>query len=285
MIRLVTVIGHGINLLPHFIKHYQKYVNEIQIVCYNSELHPNISDEVKNLILGYENVSVVKEVFHDNFDWEMVTNLYNEVKLKYKNDWWVVADIDEFHLYPKDNLQRLILDCEFNGWDIVRGGFIDRIGEGGTFPKINKNESIWKQFPVMGCFRYPMSYACPNKVCVMRGYVTVTNGQHYAAINEHTTWRWQGWNHPLIAPLNTHSVQVHHFKWDKTSIDRIKKVADTNKDYSYSNEYMRMYKELENSKFLIDLNNEEFMIEESSGHDEFKRYRKWNNLINKIASI
>lgn len=285
MIRLVTVIGHGINLLPHFIKHYQKYVNEIQIVCYNSELHPNISDEVKNLILGYENVSVVKEVFHDNFDWEMVTNLYNEVKLRYKNDWWVVADIDEFHLYPKDNLQRLILDCEFNGWDIVRGGFIDRIGDGGTFPKINENESIWKQFPVMGFFRYPMSYACPNKVCVMRGYVTVTNGQHYAAINEHTTWRWQGWNHPLIAPLNTHSVQVHHFKWDKTSIDRIKKVADTNKDYSYSDEYMRMYKELENSKFLIDLNNEEFMIEESSGHDEFKRYRKWNNLINKIASI
>jgi hypothetical protein len=285
MIRLVTVIGHGINLLPHFIKHYQKYVNEIQIVCYNSELHPNISDEVKNLILGYENVSVVKEVFHHNFDWEMVTNLYNEVKLRYKNDWWVVADIDEFHLYPKDNLQRLILDCEFNGWDIVRGGFIDRIGNGGTFPKIKKNESIWKQLPVMGFFRYPMSYACPNKVCVMRGYVTVTNGQHYAKIDDHTTWRWQGWNHPLIAPINTHSVQVHHFKWDETSIDRIKKVADTNKDYSYSNEYMRMYKELEKSKFLIDLNNEDFMIEESSGYDEFKRYRKWNNLINKIASI
>ena len=142
MIRLVTVIGHGINLLPHFIKHYQKYVDEIQIVCYNSDLHSNISDEVKNLIVEYENVSVVKEVFHHNFDWEMVTNLYNEVRLRYKNDWWVVADIDEFHLYPKDNLQRLILDCEFNGWDIVRGGFIDRIGNGGTFPKIDKNESI-----------------------------------------------------------------------------------------------------------------------------------------------
>ena len=76
MIRLVTVIGHGINLLPHFIKHYQKYVNEIQIVCYNSELHPNISDEVKNLILGYENVSVVKEVFHDNFDLVYFLNSY-----------------------------------------------------------------------------------------------------------------------------------------------------------------------------------------------------------------
>ena len=94
MIRLVTVIGHGVNLLPHFIKHYQKYVNEIHIACYNSDLHPNISEEVKSIISEYENVNIVKEVFHHNFDWEMVTNLYNEVKSTYKNDWWVVSDID-----------------------------------------------------------------------------------------------------------------------------------------------------------------------------------------------
>ncbi len=285
MIRLVTVIGHGVNLLPHFINHYQKYVNEIHVVCYNSDLHPNISDEVKSIISDYENIYVVKEVYHHNFDWEMVTNLYNEAKLRYKNDWWVVADIDEFHLYPKDNLHRLILDCELNGWDIVRGGFIDRIGNDGTFPKIKNDGSIWKQFPVMGFFRHPMSEACPNKICVMRGWVQVTNGQHYAKIDGHTTWKWQGWSHPLIAPFNTHSVQVHHFKWDETSIERIKRVADTNKDYSYSDEYMKMYKELEKSNFLIDLNREEFMIEESSGIDEFKRYRKWNNLIKKIVSI
>ena len=232
MIRLVTVIGHGINLLPHFLNHYQKYVDEIQIACYNSDLHPNISEEVKSIISEYNNVNVVKEVFHHNFDWEMVTNLYNEVKLTYKNDWWVVADIDEFHLYPKDNLQRLILDCELNGWDIVRGGFIDRIGDGGMFPKIKDDESIWRQFPVMGFFRYPMSQACPNKICVTRGWVTITNGQHYANIDGHTTWKWQGWGHPLIAPFNSHSVQVHHFKWDETSIERIKRVADTNKEYS-----------------------------------------------------
>lgn len=285
MIRLITVIGHGVNLLPHFIKHYQKYVNEIQIVCYNSDLHPNISEEVKSDISGYENVRVVKEIYHHNFDWEMVTNLYNEVKSTYKNDWWVIADIDEFHLYPKDDLQRLILDCELNGWDIVRGGFIDRIGSGGTFPKIRDDESIWKQLPVMGFFRYPMSQACPNKICVTRGWVTVTNGQHYAKIDDHTTWKWQGWGHPLIAPINTHSVQVHHFKWDETSIERIKRVADTNKDYSYSEEYLKMYKELEKSNFLIDLNKEEFMIEESSGIDEFKRYRKWSSLIKKIVLI
>jgi hypothetical protein len=32
MIRLLTVIGHGTTLLPHFIKHYQQYVDEIKVL-------------------------------------------------------------------------------------------------------------------------------------------------------------------------------------------------------------------------------------------------------------
>ena len=129
-----------------------------------------------------------------------------------------------------------------------------------------------------------MSGACPNKVCVMRGWVELTNGQHYVNINGHTTWRWQGWGHPLIAPISTHSVQVHHFKWDETSINRVKKVAELNKEYSYSNEYMQMYKELEKSKFLIDIYKNEFMFE-NSAIAEFRRYRGWNKLIKKIVSL
>jgi hypothetical protein len=285
MIRLVTVIGHGINLLPHFIKHYQKYVDEIQIVCYNSDLHPNISSQVKITISKYENINIVKEVYHRNFDWQKVTDLYNEVKLTCKNEWWVVADIDEFHLYPNDDLQTLIEDCKENGWDIVRGGFIDRLGEGGSFPSIKKDKSIWNQFPIMGFFRYPMSYACPNKISVMKGWVTLTSGQHYAKIDEQTTWRWQGWNHPLIAPIPSHSVQVHHFKWDRTSIERVKKVADIDKEYSYSSEYLKMYEELKKSDFLINLDNHEYMIE-SDGYDgKYEKYKQWNKLIKKIISI
>lgn len=284
MIRLVTVIGHGTELLPHFINHYQKYVDEIQIICYNSKLNPNISSDVKAIISKYKNVKIVKELHHRIFDWEMVTHLYNEVKLNHSNDWWVVADIDELHLYPNDTLHKLILDCENNGWDIVRGGFIDRIGNDGTFPLINDAESIWKQFPNMGYFRYLMSGACPNKICVMRGWVELTYGQHYAKIDGHTTWRWQGWGHPLIAPIDTHSIQVHHFKWDITSINRIKKVADLDKEYSYSNEYMKMYKELEKSNFLIDIYSKDYMFE-NSAIAEFHKYKSWNKLIKKIVSL
>jgi hypothetical protein len=284
MIRLVTVIGHGLELLPHFITHYTKYVDEINIVTYNSDLYPNIDNEIKSITNSISNVKIVKTITHRVFDWEEVTKLYNETTSKYADDWWVIADIDEFHLYPKDNLNDLLKDCDRNGWDVVRGGFIDRIGKNGTFPKIT-NEFIFKQFPMMGFFRYPMSGACPNKICVKKGYVTITPGQHYAEFNGHTTWGWQGWNHPLIAPIDTHSVQVHHFKWDESCIERIKKVADINQPYAFSYEYKKMYNELQKSKFLIDIYKNEYMFESSDGHAEFRRYRNWNKLIKTIIML
>jgi hypothetical protein len=270
-------------LIPHFVNHYSKYVDEIQFVVYQSAIHPSLINDVKEKIKDYSNVKVVKTVEDRIFDWNKVTALYNLIKSKKPNDWWVIADIDEFHLYPNDDLYDLIQDCEKNGWDIVRGGFIDRIGPDGEFSELSDDVEIFKQFPNMGFFRYPMSQACPNKVCVIRGGIEITSGQHYAKINGQTTWRWQGWNHPLI---NSDSyVQVHHFKWDSTSIDRIKAVASIKQEYAYSDEYGKMYDALRKTKFKIDLNNPEFMVESSEGQAEFRRYRKWNKLIKKIISI
>jgi hypothetical protein len=283
MIRLVSVIGHGKELIPHFIKHYSSYVDEIQFVIYETDLYNNLTNEVSELIKGNDKVKIVKTIKDRIFDWEKVTQLYNFIKSKSPNDWWVIADIDEFHLYPNDDLKKLIQNCNEYGWDIVRGGFIDRIGRGGEFPELVEDVSIWEQFPNAGFFRYPMSQACPNKICVVKGNVEITSGQHYAKIDGQTTWKWQGWNHPLINP---HSfVQVHHFKWDKTSIDRIKSVAEIKKDYSYSDEYNKMFLSLYKSKFKIDLDKTEFMFELGLISPNFDKYKKWNKLIKKIISI
>lgn len=285
MVKLLTVIGHGINLLPHFIEHYQKHVDEINIAVYETELHPNLTEEINQVIKNYKKVNVVITVQERVFDWEKVTQLYNFVKSKRKDSWYVIADIDEFHLYPNDDLHKIIYDCQENNWDIVRGGFIDRIGSGGEFSELVNDVSIWEQFPNAGFFRYPLSQACPNKICIMKGYVDVTSGQHYAKIDDHTTWRWQGWSHPLIAPIKTHSVQVHHFKWDSTSIDRVLNVANLNEEYSFSSEYFQMYKELKKTNFKIDLLNPDFMFELGLDKPEYNRYKNWNKLIKKIISI
>jgi hypothetical protein len=283
MVKLITVIGHGTNLLPHFIKHYLNHVDEINIAIYKTDLYPTLEEDVNEIIKDNNKIKIVKVIQDRIFDWEKVTELYNEIKLTKPNDWWVIADIDEFHLYPENSLNLLISDCDKNGWEIVRGGFIDRIGRGGEFSELINEVSIWEQFPNAGFFRYPMSKACPNKICLVKGYIEITNGQHYAKIDGHTTWRWQGWNHPLINSKST--VQVHHFKWDSTSIERILKVSNINQEYAFSNEYLLMYNELKKTKFKLDLMNSDFMFELGLVKPDYNCYSNWNNLINKIKSI
>jgi hypothetical protein len=276
-------MGHGSELLPHFINHYLQYVDEIHIAAYISDVSPNLKSEILNVIKDYENV-VMCDVIRDRvFDWNKVTQIYNYTKSKYPNDWWVVADIDEFHLYPNNNLRELVDTCDEYGYDLVRGGFIDRIGPNGTFPELQSETTLWEQFPNAGFFRYPMSGANPNKICVMKGHVELTSGQHYAKLDNHTTWKWQGWNHPLI--YNLGYVQVHHFKWDKTSIDRIKAVAEINQDYSYSKEYQQMFLSLKKSRFKIDLKKPEFMFVTNTNKPKFEEYNKWNKLSKTIISI
>jgi hypothetical protein len=282
MIRLVTVIGHGVELLPHFIRHYITQVDEINIVVYESDVTPNLKSEVESLILEYDNVKVVKTVKDRVFDWEKVTQLYNLITNKHPNDWWVVADIDEFQVY-EFGIRPTVSNCKRYGWDIVRGGFIDRIGPDGEMVEIQDDVLIWEQFPNAGFFRYPMSNANPNKICLMKGYVELTNGQHYAKIDGHTTWKWQGWNHPLINPHDT--VQVHHFKWDKTAGDRVRAVANVKESYAYSEEYRIMYRQLAKTRFKLNLDEDEYMFELELDRPDYKLYKNWNKLIKKIISI
>jgi len=257
-------------------------VDEINFVVYESDLHPDLKREVRSSIRGKEKVKIVKTVYDRIFDWNRVTDLYNEQIKKSRNNWYMIADIDEFHVYP-ESPNYMVSDCESQGWELIRGGFLDRIGNNGEFCKILEDVPIFDQFPIAGFFRYPMSNACPNKICLVKGGIEITSGQHYAKINGQTTWRWQGWSHPLIAPVEKYSVQVHHFKWDSTCLERIKNVADINQDYSYSDEYKVMYDAIKRNKSRIDLSNSDFMFE--YGCVYFEDYKEWSSLIKKIISI
>ena len=279
MIRLVTVTGSRTNTLWHMLSYYKDRVDEIYVVVYEWDGFSTY-DDVLAITKQFPNVRIVDRVVAEKYNWEMVTTLYNKTKMLHPNDWWVVADDDEFHKYSKD-LYKIVSDCDKNGWELVRGGFIDRIGENGTFPEIDNDEDIFEQFPLAGFFRYPLSGACPNKICILKGYIELTPGQHYAKIDGHTTWKWQGWNHPLIAPVNEYNVQVHHFKWDSTCIERIKAVADIKQLYSYSDEYKKMYQALRSNNFEIDITDSRFMIE----HAGFWGYNQWNRLFKIIISI
>ena len=82
---------------------------------------------------------------------------------------------------------QIIEECQEFGYEFVTGGFVDRIGDNGKFPKITMESNVWKEMPEAGFFRYPMSKACPNKVTLMKGNVKVSNGQHYVEFEDGTT--------------------------------------------------------------------------------------------------
>ena len=281
-LRLVTVTGSRTNTLYHMLKHYTHLVDEMCVIVYEWDGYSTY-DEVKKIVDKFGNAKIVHREIADKFNWEKVTELYNKTKYEHPNDWWIVSDDDEFHSYSKP-LYQILMDCETNGWNIVRGGFVDRIGEGGVFSEIKENENIFEQFPMAGFFRYPMSNANPNKICLIKGNIEITSGQHYAKIDGHTTWKWQGWNHPLIAPIDEYNVQVHHFKWDSTAGQRIRDVANIQKDYAYSEEYRLMYRQLAKCRFKIDIDNINYMFEYCPTAN-YENYKNWNKLFKKILSI
>ena len=279
MPNLVTVVGENTHILPHMLKHYENKIDKAYIAVYRQSEDDGILEEIEEL--GIEPFMVFTE---DKYNWNRVTEIYNSVKQTKPNDWWIVADDDELQVYPYD-IEDIIKDCEKNGYDFVTGGFLDRIGIDGIFPEVTRETDIHKAFPLAGFFRYPMSKACPNKVTLMKGYQEVTPGQHYAAFSDGTN-SW-GSSHRKRMPIEEVFTQVHHFKWDSSCVERIKKVADNNKEYSYSDEYRVMYDGIKMFDFKIDVNNPEFSVEKLTefSYIDYNDYMKWNTLKNKIVTI
>lgn len=280
--RLITVTGHRTNTLRQMLSHYKDMVSEIHLVNYRTlDVNNKESFDRVNEI-AEEFGCIVHERESDAFNWISVTHFYNEIKNLYPNDWWIVADDDELHLYW-DDVNSIIEDCENNGWEFVTGGFIDKIGENGEFPFVDENTDLWEAFPISSFFRYPMSGACPNKVTLCKGRIEVTSGQHYAQIEGQSTWRWQGWNHPLRYPIQRGFTQVHHFKWDKSVVDRLKAVAKIGQDYSYSREYQIMLNGIEDYGYCIDL--EKYKEFTWKSEKSFVSFSNWNKLSKHIVSI
>ena len=282
MIRLVTVTGSRTNTLKHMLNHYKNMVDEMYIVVYEWDGFSTY-DEVCEIIKEFPTAQIIKRATKEKFNWEYVTYLYNQTKMLFPNDWWIVADDDELQIYSKV-ISDIIKICDESGYEFVTGGFVDRIGKNGTFPEIKEDSNLWELFPMAGFFRYPLSGACPNKVTMCKGYIEVTSGQHYAKVDGQTTWKWQGWNHPLRFPTTQNFTQVHHFKWDSTVLDRLQEVANVKSEFSYSKEYQTMYDAIKSNNFKIDIYDERFLFEEVKNPSYFY-YKNWNKLSKIILSI
>ena len=280
---LFTVTGHRTNTLKHQLMHYKNEIKDAFIVAYEHENSDKSTKEEVEEIAKEQGFKIHTVRTHRPFDWEQVTNIYNEIKDKYPDDWWIISDDDELQIYWEP-IEDLIQDCEKHGWEYVSGGFVDRIGLEGTFPEINPESNLWETFPVAAFFRYPLSKACPNKTCLAKGRIKVSNGQHYIKEGQNVVWGTKGWLHPKRYPVNRNFVQVHHFKWDDTVFQRLLDVANVKQKYAYSEEYQLMYDSIKNNNFRIDINNSNFFAM-NIPEKNYQAYTHWGRLKNLILHI
>jgi hypothetical protein len=124
---------------------------------------------------------------------------------RYPDDWFVVADLDEFQVYDRP-LADLVAWCDTHGYDYVEGCYLDRVAGDGSFPAVAPG-SLWDQFPLAGGISFPLCGATPTKVVLARGRIRLELGHH-------TAKEGRG------VPHRDAYAQVHHFKWNDTVVER-----------------------------------------------------------------
>jgi hypothetical protein len=196
-IHLVTVAGAYVKALPFMLEHYRSLgVESFFVNTHLSHDADPVREEVEAITrkfgCGVASVTVG--------DWQQVQQgLYARQRELHPDDWFVLADQDELQVYP-DLLREVLNECDAQGFDYVRGCFVDRVAADGGFPPITPDRPIWDQFPMGGFLTYPILGGDPRKVVAVRGALPVMRGQHHTLSGR-------------ACPARQCYVQVHHFKW------------------------------------------------------------------------
>ena len=274
---LVTISGHHVNTIEHMLNHYKDKVDEIFIGVHRNSL----SDGDYNRLVQITNdigCGIYKEYDFPLYHWTEVTKIYNEIKLLKPNEWWIVSDDDEFHHY-QNPLNDIIDKCEDENWKFVTGAFLDRVSEDGSLNRVERDVSIFGQFPLGGMFRFLVSKACPNKVVISKGDVQISSGQHYAIIDgkevriEGGSDTASGIDHPRRCDYMWEFTQVHHFKWDESLKSRLEQIVDIDKKYTYGWEYQLLIDYFKNNNNKIDVGDKNFKFQNLNS---FPKHLSWD---------
>jgi len=276
-VNLVTVVGHYVSTLKHQLEHYAPYVDDVFVNVHRNSLTDEEYEKVVQITKDF-GCGIHKEVEFENYNWNRVTDTYNETKLLKPDEWWIIADDDELHHY-QNPIQDIVDNCEDNNWKFVTGAFLDRFSIDGSLNKVTDDKPLDEQFPLGGWFRFIVSNNCPNKVVLSKGEVQVSSGQHYALIGDkevRTTENSRiasGVNHEYRCPVDWEFTQVHHFKWDYTVVNKLNEIVKVDEPYAYSFEYdtLREYFEFHENK--INIKDPNFRVENVY---ENKNYSQWD---------
>jgi hypothetical protein len=245
-IHLVTLIGGHVDVLPFMLEHYRQLgVDAFSVNVHTKDGDDPVRGEVEAIAdrfgCGVENVVTGDWLDHELSAW--VASMR-----RYPNDWWVIADQDEFHLFP-DTLSSLLAFCERRGYDHVQGTFVDRVSADGRFTEIDLSQQLWSQYPLGGLVSARLFGALSLKVTAAKGSVVINTGHHLAL-------------HAHPCPIQDAFSQVHHFKWTRGVVERQEWRAQhfRQANVSHWTESARVVNYAATHQHRIDVHDREFLL-------------------------
>lgn len=207
-VHLASVVGGGDSiLLAHLIEHYRGLGVESFYLTRHAE---STTDPAYDEIEYYARMAGV-ELFATHlgpWDHELQGQLSKAAMAENPDDWYVVVDLDEFHVYDRP-LADLIELCERDGYLHVNGCFLDRIAIDGGLPEVGP-ASLWEQYPLGGSVTSKLLRAPTKKTCLALGRLSMGAGHHGIPGTTGVPWKES-------------CIQVHHFKWTGSVVDRLRR--------------------------------------------------------------
>ena len=175
---IVTTVGLDPILLHHFIKHYKSIgVDNFYIVVWGDSKEVKY-DEIVNVLKRYD-----LEVYEDlrdvnNGSPQFLTDIYNKITSTKPDDWWIVADLDEFAVFPKPLDKFIYEDLVYNDIDFMHGIMLDRIGKNGEFSELKYDDDIWEEIPNVGFINRFIRDNDVRWCGLLKGKYELSAGQH-----------------------------------------------------------------------------------------------------------
>src|ERR1022692_695095 len=215
MIALIcTLEPYRIDWLPQFVAHYRKLGVERFLLSLQVEPAAGQSAIDEDFVrfrealasLGVDEAWLWQNEFNGPEMIRYQRTLQSECLRP--DDWIVWCDSDEFQVYP-GSLPDLIEGFETRGIDFLRGVFVDRVAADYGLAAFDAKTPLWDIFPRTCNVTVALGGGDPQKVVLARPGVMLSGGKHFPIAMEKLK-TIDGW------------VQIHHFKWDATLIERLR---------------------------------------------------------------
>ncbi len=195
-IPLIFSVIDNPRLLPEFVRHY---LNQ-GVTNFYACVHPKLGNRIAEVDHIMRQVGGQIEVMPDQeFNGQFDSQFQDSIRSKYvlPEEWYVVADIDEFHMVPNMRLASAIQHATEDGAEVIAGEFRDRVTATGVLPPdISDILPLSIQFPCTAKVTQVITRGHAGKVLCARGHIPIESGHHrYKGI----AWHGRGW--------------ADHYKW------------------------------------------------------------------------